>query len=52
MCTTFYTYIVADQTHHFYDVLVRKNVAYGYDVGNLTVKVILLRVSSGRKWIF
>ena len=32
ICMTLYTESVADQTDHFTDVFVRKNVAYGYDV--------------------
>ena len=32
ICMTLYTERIADQTDHFADVFVRKNVAYGYDV--------------------
>ena len=40
---TLYTESIADQTDHFADVFVRKNLAYGYEV---VTKLLLSNVYS------
>ena len=43
ICMMLYMESVADQTDQFADVLVRENVANGYEVRKYTVDAILLR---------
>ena len=53
ICMTLYTESLEDQTDHFADAFVRKDIAYGYDImtfESTQLTPFCLEKSSVRKW--